>query len=84
MLAGPRALGPDPRRHHEADPEHRPCARHLVQDQEPDRHRDRGLQAHERAEGRGGQPAQREHLEAERHDRQQDREADPDQRRRPS
>ena len=72
---GAGALGADPGGDHEADAEHRPQPRHLVQHDQADHQRDRRLQAHQGAERRGGEPAQRQHLQAERDDRQQDRQA---------
>ena len=45
----------------------------------PDDQRDRGLEAHQRPERRGGEPAQRQQLEAERDDGQQHREPESDQ-----
>ena len=50
----------------------------LVQRDEPDDERERRLQRHQRPEGAGGETAQGEQLQGERHDRQQDREAEPD------
>ena len=72
--AGP--LRADARGHDEGHPDQRPGPGYLAQQREPGHQGERGLQAHQGAERRGGQPPQRVHLQAERHHRQQQRQAE--------
>src|SRR5215208_7168321 len=78
---GPRtgARRPDACGHHETDADHTGWTGHLLQHHQADDHRERGFEAHQRAERGRGQPAQREEFERERHDRQQNRQTDADQ-----
>ena len=68
-----------PRRPRDPTPSDAERVRHLVQRDEPDHQRERRLQRHQRPERAGGQAAQRQQLERERHDGQQDRQPEADQ-----
>src|SRR5829696_7464224 len=78
---GPRtgARRADSRGYHETNADDTCWAGHLMQHHQTDDHRERGLEAHQGAERGRGQPAQREEFERERHDRQQNRQANADQ-----
>src|SRR5262249_41070616 len=62
----PPPLGADPRDDHERHADERPRRRRLVQPDQADDQRDRGLEAHQRPERGGREPPQREHLQRER------------------
>ena len=63
-VRAPVRSAPMPAATTKAIPSSGPDRRHLVEQQEADDERDRRLQAHQRAERRGGEPAQGQHLEA--------------------